>query len=56
MYGILLESVQQLLRDRYGDEAWRRILIEAGLSPHCVFEVLDTVASFLTVTIVCDIV
>jgi len=39
MYGILLESVQQLIRDRYGDDAWRRVLVEAGLSPHSVFEV-----------------
>jgi len=39
MYGILLESVQQLIRERYGDEAWRRVLVEAGLSPHSVFEV-----------------
>ena len=39
MYGILLESVQQVLRDGYGDAAWRRVLVEAGLSPHSVFEV-----------------
>jgi len=39
MYGILLESVQQLIRDRYGDDAWRRVLASAGLSPHSVFEV-----------------
>ena len=39
MYGILLESVQQLIRDRYGDDAWRSVLVEAGWSPHTVFEV-----------------
>jgi len=40
MYGILLESVQLEIRERYGDDAWRRVLVAAGLSAHSVFEVL----------------
>jgi len=39
MYGILLESVQLVIRERYGDDAWRRVLVTAGLSAHSVFEV-----------------
>jgi len=39
MYGILLESVQLMMRERYGDDAWRRVLVGAGLSAHSVFEV-----------------
>jgi len=44
MYGIILESVQQVIRDRYGDEAWRRVLVEAGFSPHSTFDVHSTYA------------
>jgi len=39
MYGIILENVQQQIRDRYGEAAWRQVLVEAGLSAHSVFNV-----------------
>ncbi len=32
MYGLILEGIAECLRKKYGDEAWNRIRVKAGIT------------------------